>query len=143
MTSSFNCRYRPSQISDYFDTNSTPYVEFQPEMTSRVPAAYDAMWSFALAVNHSMDRIQQDGDIMHTCNSFQFGCGSFNRMVRQAMENLSFAGVSVEVSFSPNQHSTRSLTTTITQIQSGKLMPIGVYDSKEDLLNLSTFVNKS
>ena len=45
-------------------------LEFQPEMTSRVPAAYDAMWSFTLAVNHSMDRIQQDGDIMHTCNSF-------------------------------------------------------------------------
>ena len=46
-----------------------------------------------------------------------FGCGSFNRMVRQAMENLSFAGVSREVSFSPNQHSTHSLTTTITQIE--------------------------
>ena len=112
-------------------------------MTSRVPAAYDAMWIFALAVNNPMDRIQQDGDIMHTCNAFEFGCGSFNRMVRQAMENLSFAGVSGEISFSPNQHSKRSLTTTITQIQSGKLMPIGVYDSKQDLLNLSTFGNKS
>jgi len=55
------------------------------------------MWSFALAVNHSMDRIQQDDNIMHTCNSFEFGCGSFNRMVRQAVENLSFAGVSGEV----------------------------------------------
>ena len=77
-------------------------LEFQPEMTSRVPAAYDAMWSFTLAVNHSMDRIQEDGDIIHTCNSFKcnsfkFGCGSFNRIVRQAMENLSFAGVSGEV----------------------------------------------
>jgi len=100
------------------------------------------MWSFALAVNHSMDRIQQDGDIMHTCNSFEFGCGSFNRMVRQAMENLSFVGVSGEASFSPNQHSTRSLTTTITQIQSGKLVPIGVNDSKQDFLNVSTFGNK-
>ena len=56
------------------------------------------------------------------------------------MENLSFAGVSGEVSFSPNQHSTHSLTTTITQIQSGKLMPIGVYDSKQDFLNLSIYL---
>jgi len=44
--------------------------------------------------------------------------------------------------FTQSTHSTCSLTTTITQIQSGKLMPIGVYDSKQDFLNLSTFGNK-
>ena len=114
-------------------------LEFQPEnFSSRVPAAYDAVWSVALAANRSLERIQEDGDILATCNS---GCGSFNSMLREAMENLSFVGVSGEVRFSPSQHSATSLTTTITQIQSGNLVPVGVYNSEQDFLNMSTFGN--
>ena len=92
--------------------------DFDFELATHVPSTYDAVWSIALALNLSLA----------TNNSVR---------LNSAMEMSDFQGASGRIRFTSSQHSHNPPATRIAQMQSGKMVFVGLHYENNDTLNLN------
>lgn len=91
--------------------------------------AYDATWAIALVLNTSLQRIQEKGKSLE---NFTYEDKEMADVFEDIFYNTSFLGVTGQVSFT--KYGERVGYVTIEQLQDGKKVVVGVYDSKKKRL---------
>ena len=114
-------------------------LQFQGDKVSRVTTTYDAVWSLALALNASIPTFRDNNLNLSKYSQIS---AEFTDIVTRAMEQTNFTGVSGEIEFTHQEHGIAYPTTHVTQMQDSQMVPIGVYNSREDVLNMSFFGNE-
>ena len=114
-------------------------LRFEGDKVSRVTTTYDAVWSLALALNTSIPTFM-DRELNLT--KYSQTSAEFTDLVTQVMEQTNFTGVSGRVEFTNQEHGIGNPTTRVLQMQNGQMVPIGVFNSQEDTLNMTFFRNE-
>ena len=121
-------------------------MEFQYDHAFRVPSTYDAVWSIALALNETMPLFERNKNMNFTSNSLNLIKTPLDEAplalsLKESLERINFTGVSGKIRFSPQSHSQLPPTTNISQMESGRMVSIGIHDPETDTVNLSYFGN--
>ncbi|XP_072497619.1 gamma-aminobutyric acid type B receptor subunit 1 isoform X3 [Notamacropus eugenii] len=97
------------------------------------PLAYDAIWALALALNKTSggSGVHSSGGVR--LEDFNYNNQTITDQIYRAMNSSSFEGVSGHVVFDAS--GSRMARTLIEQLQGGKYMQIGYYDSTKDDLH--------
>ena len=113
-------------------------LQYEGDKVSRVTTTFDAVWSLALALNTSIPTFVDRG--LNLTKYFQISTSvEFTELVTQAMEQTNFTGASGRVEFTNQEHGIAYPTTCVLQMQNGEMVPIGIYDSREDVLDMTFF----
>ena len=89
-------------------------------------AAYDAMWSIALALNASIEPLAQHNLTLE--DYLPFSNSSIREIIIEEFEKLSFQGIYKHVEFTENRHFPIE-TVIVSQLQGYELVPVAQYDS--------------
>ncbi|PAV55663.1 hypothetical protein WR25_01521 isoform A [Diploscapter pachys] len=92
------------------------------------PLAYDAVWALALAFKCAKERLPYGVKLEH----FNYENGTISQTLYECVRNTSFIGVSGQVMFSDSGD--RIAKTQIEQMQDGKYVLMGYYDSNKQEL---------
>ena len=94
------------------------------------PLAYDAVWSMALAINSTIERLKYKGKRIE---EFTYEDRQMMTELKSAMENTAFQGLSSYVAFSTAGD--RIAKILIEQLQDDDYVTVGYYDSQTDSLH--------
>ena len=94
-------------------------------------AAYDAMWSIALALNASIEPLAQHNFILE--DYLPFSNSFIKEIIINQFEKLTFQGVYRPIEFTENRHFPIE-TVTVSQFQERKFVPVAIYSSKMEAL---------
>ncbi|KAA0201470.1 hypothetical protein HAZT_HAZT003674, partial [Hyalella azteca] len=103
-----------------------------PEGYQEAPLAYDAIWSMALALNVTMEKLAQQGKSLR---DFTYSNSDIADQIYEAMNATQFLGVSGPVAFKTD--GSRVAWTQVEQLIRGKYEVLGYYDGQTD--NLTWF----
>ena len=144
------------EFASFVNTSEDLEDPFRAELATRAEPAYNAVWVIARALdvvlsgnsssnNNTLDTIQDLGyNPVLTRRDFSFFQGrpvtDFTRRLNAALENTDIVGQTGKLQFNSTVHSKHQPITYISQMQAGKMVPVGVYDA--DGLDLTRFDNE-
>lgn len=128
---------------------------FQSQLSTRVVATYDAVWSIAHALKKVLEcnscRKGENEDALNVTKNRNSIIPDLTRgrpisqataIFNAAMERTDFVGVAGRITFNKSSHTQQEPITYILQMQSGMMVPIGVHVSSNDSTNLTFYGNK-
>jgi gamma-aminobutyric acid type B receptor len=137
--------------------NTTTGTPFQEELAIRVKPTYDAVWAAAHALQSTLSQatspvlnpgqatpMRFDGRNAGSFFSQGLPVTDFTSLLNKAMERTDFEGLSGRVQFDSSTHTRGQPLTYISQMQEGRIVPIGVHSpalSGAGSLNLTFFGN--
>ncbi|XP_032831660.2 gamma-aminobutyric acid type B receptor subunit 1 isoform X2 [Petromyzon marinus] len=128
-----NTRGVSNMTSDEFISRLVKNLTKTPEETGgfqEAPLAYDAIWALALALNKTAQELAKKGMRLE---DFNYSDNTITNEIYKALNSSSFDGVSGHVVFDAS--GARMAWTLIEQLQDGKYVKIGYYDSNNNNLS--------
>ncbi|XP_077997881.1 gamma-aminobutyric acid type B receptor subunit 2-like [Glandiceps talaboti] len=120
-------------IYDDYVNNTGPSLQGY----SSAGSAYDAVWALALALNNTMNVLEESNDNKRL-EDFTYGDSQMAQLILKSMANVTFNGVMGRIGFNENGDAVADFR--IQQIQDGAKVQIGIYKAELGMIQFDSNV---